>query len=73
MDKISLQISLKRNSSNFYYIFLLYVNFENLIVGLSVPYVLNILVKFHSNPMLFTIRFIKLFYMNNFRSYKLKI
>ena len=55
MDKISLQTSLERNSSNFYYIFLVDVNFEYLIVELYVLYVLNILVKFHSNLMLFTI------------------
>ena len=36
MNKISLQTSLERNFLNFFYIFVLDVNFENLIVGLYV-------------------------------------
>ena len=47
--------------------------FENLIVELHVFYILNTHVKFHANRMLFTIWFINLFFMNNFRLQKLEI
>ena len=55
MNKVSLQTNLERNSSNFAYISLLDVNFENLTVEFHVPYVLNMHIKFHSNWILFTI------------------
>ena len=48
-DYLSLQISSERNSLNLSYIFLLNVNFKNLIVGLHNLYVLNLYVKFRSN------------------------
>ena len=64
---------LGQGSSNFFYIFLLDVNFENITVGLHVLYVLNIRVKFCSNRMLFAIRSINLFSMHNFRSQKLNL
>ena len=62
MNKISLQISLERNHSNFSYIFLMYVKFENLTTTLHIIYILFIHVKFHLNQMLFTIQSINLFY-----------
>ena len=55
MDKVSLQTGLERNFSNFSYIFLLDVNFENLTVGLHVLYVLNMHIKFCLNTISFTI------------------
>ena len=53
--KISLQTSLKRDFSNFLYIFLLNLNFKKLIIKLHVLYILNMHVKFYSNRILFTI------------------
>ena len=53
MNKVSLQTSLERNSSNFSYIPFLGVNFENLAVEFHVPYVLNMHIKFRSNRILF--------------------
>ena len=47
--------------------------FKNLIVELYIFYVLNTYVKFYDNRMLFTIRFINLFFMYNFRLQKLEI
>ena len=55
MDKVSLQTGLERNLSNFSYIFLLDVNFENLTVGLHVLYVLNMHITFCLNTISFTI------------------
>ena len=49
MNKVSLQTNLERNSSNFAYISLWDVNFENLTVEFHVPYVLNMRIKFCSN------------------------
>ena len=49
------------------------MNFENLTIEFYIPYVLNMHIKFHSNWILFTIRSIKLFFIHNFRSQKLKI
>ena len=72
-NKVSLQTSLERNSSNFSYISFLGVNFENLTVKFHVPYVLNIHIKFRSNWMLFTIRSINLFFIRNFKSQKFEI
>ena len=46
---------LERNLSNFSYIFLLDVNFENLTIEFHVLYVLKTHAKFCSNWMLFTI------------------
>ena len=54
-NKISLQTSLKRDFSNFLYIFLLNLNFKKLIIKLHVFYILNMHVKFYSNRILFTI------------------
>ena len=54
-NKISLQTSLKRDFSNFLYIFLLNLNFKKLIIKLHVLYILNMHVKFYSNRILFTI------------------
>ena len=53
VDKVLLQTNLEEKFSNSSNIFLLYVNFENLIVELHAFYVLY--VKFRSNRMLFTI------------------
>ena len=64
---------LGQGSSNFFYIFLLDVNFENITVKFHILYVLNTHVKFCSNWMLFTIQSIKLFSMHNFRSQKLNL
>ena len=71
--KVYLQTNLKKNPSNFSYIFLLNVNFENLIVGMHVLYVLTTYIKFRSNRILFTIWSINLFFMHNFRLQNLKI
>ena len=60
MDKVSLQICLKRNFLNFSDIFFLGVNFENLTIEFYVPYVFNMSIKFCSNQ-LFTIRSTNLF------------
>ena len=49
------------------------MNFENLTIEFYIPYVLNMHIKFRSNWILFTIRSIKLFFIHNFRSQKLKI
>ena len=72
-NKVSLKTSLKRNSSNFSYISLLDVNFENLTIEFHVPYVLNMHIKFRSNRILFTIWSINLFFIYNFRLQKLEI
>ena len=72
-DYLSLQISSERNSLNLSYIFLLNVNFKNLIVGLHNFYVLNLHVKFRSNQILFTIQLINLFFVHNFLLQKLEI
>ena len=45
LNKVSLQTSLERNTSNFLYISFLGVNFENLTVEFHVPYVLNMHIK----------------------------
>ena len=58
----------KGNPSNSPYISLLNMNFENLIIGLYVLYVLITHVKFCSNWILFTNWLINLFFMYNFRS-----
>ena len=47
--------------------------FENLTIELYVLYVLKIHIKFHANWMLFSIRFINLFFIYNFRLQKFKI
>ena len=61
--KVFLQINLKKNSSNFFYISSLDVNFENLTIEFHVPYVLNMHIKFRSNKILFTIGSINLFFI----------
>ena len=72
MDKVTLRTSLKKKSSNFVYIFLLDINFENLKIRLHVLYVLNTHVKFRSNRMLFT-RSTNLFFIHNFKPQKFEI
>ena len=51
----------------------IFIYFENPTVGVSVLHVLNMYIKFYVNQMLFTIRFINLFLMHNFRLQKLEI
>ena len=46
MNAVSLQTNLEKNSTNFLYIFILSVNFENLTVGLHVLIISFILAKF---------------------------
>ena len=46
---VSLQTSLKRNPSNVFYIFLLNVNFKNLIIGLYILIIFFILTKFQED------------------------
>ena len=46
LEKVSLQTSLEKNSLNFADIFLLDVNFENLIIQLYVFIIFSILAKF---------------------------
>ena len=78
-NRVSFQISLKINSSNFnfifiyIYIYIFNVNFKNLIVKFYVSYVLNIHIKFCLNRILFIIQLINLFFIHNFRSQKLEI
>ena len=45
----NLQISLEKNLSNFLYIFILSINFENLIVGLHVLSIFFMLIKFQED------------------------
>ena len=73
MNKVSLQTNLVRNSLNFLYISFFGVKFENLTVEFPIPYVLNIYIKFLSNRILFTIRSINLFFIQNFRLQKFEI
>ena len=47
--------------------------FENLTIELHILYILNKHVKFHVNRILFTIRYINLIFVHNFRLQKLKI
>ena len=47
------------------------IYFENLTIRLHIFYILNTHIKFRINYILFTIRFIKLFFMHNFRLQKL--
>ena len=49
------------------------IYFENLIIELYVLYILNKYVKFRVNWILFTIRYINLIFVHNFRLQKLKI
>ena len=63
---------LERNLSNFSYIFLWDVNFENLTIEFHVLYVLKTHAKFCSNWMLFTIWLITLLFIHNFRPKKLE-
>ena len=78
-NRVSFQISLKINSSNFnfiyiyIYIYIFNVNFKNLIVKFYVSYVLNIHIKFCLNRILFIIQLINLFFIHNFRSQELEI
>ena len=65
LNKSSLQTSLERNSSNFLYISFLSMNFKNPTVEFHVLYILNMHVKFHSSWILFTIKFINLFFIHN--------
>ena len=71
--KDSLQISLERNPSNLLCVFFSGVNFENLTIEFHIPYVLNMHIKFLSNRILFTIRSINLFFIQNFRLQKFEI
>ena len=71
-NKVSLQISLERNSSNFSDISFLSVNYENLTVEFHVPYILNMHIKCHLNRILFTTRSINLCFIHNFISQKLE-
>ena len=51
-NKVSLQTSLKRNTSNSSYIYILNVNFKNLTVGLNVRIISFMLAKFQENQIL---------------------
>ena len=73
MNKISPQTNLERNSLNFSYIYFFGVKFENLIVEFHISYILNMHIKFLLNRILFTIRSINLFFIQNFRLQKLEI
>ena len=73
MNKVSLQTNLERNSLNFSNISFFGVQFENLTVEFHIPYVLNMHIKFFSNRILFTIRSINLFFIQNFRLQKFEI
>ena len=71
-DRVSFQINLEINLSNYSYVFLLDVNFKNLMVGLYVIYVLNMHVKFCSNRMLFIFQSKNIIFMHNFLPQKLE-
>jgi len=49
------------------------IYFENITVGLYILYIFNTHIKFCANKMLFTIQFINLFFIYNFRLQKLEI
>ena len=49
------------------------IYFENLLIGLYVFYIFNMDVKFYVNQNLFTILFINLFFIYNFKLQKLEI
>ena len=51
-NKVSLQTSLEINPSNLSYIFILSVNFENLIIGLQVLIISFVLTKFKEDKKL---------------------
>ena len=57
MEKVRLQIKIPSKKIN------IVIYFENLTIELHILYVLNIHIKFYINQMLFTIRFIILFFM----------
>ena len=61
MNKIFLKTSLEKNLSNFSYLFLFDINFENLVIRLHVLYVLIMNIKFHSNWILLIIQSTNLF------------
>ena len=67
------KLTWKDTLQTFLYIYFFSMNFENLTIEFYIPYVLNMHIKFRSNWILFTIRSIKLFFIHNFRSQKLKI
>ena len=69
-NKVSLQVSLEINSSNFSYISFLGVNFENLSIKFHVLYIFNMHIKFYLNRMSFIIRSKNLFFIQNFKSQK---
>ena len=71
-DRVSFQINSEINLSNYSYVFLLDVNFKNLMIGLYVLYVLNMHVKFCSNRMLFIIQLKNIIFMHNFLPQKLE-
>ena len=73
MNKVSLQTNLEKNSLNFSYVSFFDMQFENLTVEFHIPYVLNMHIKFLSNRILFTIRSINLFFIQNFRLQKFEI
>ena len=70
MDKVSLQTGLERNLSNFSYIFLLDVNFENLTIGLHALVISFILAKFQEHQRSIAISSIKCL---NFKFFLFKI
>ena len=57
MEKVWLQIKIPSKKIN------IVIYFENLTIELHIFYVLNIHIKFYISRMLFTIRFIILFFM----------
>ena len=66
MDKFWLQISLQPLVTTPTKTINIITYFENLIVVLYVFYIFKTHVKFNVNWMLFTLQFIKLFFMHNF-------
>ena len=72
-DKIWLQTQLQLKALAFIKQINIVTYFENLTVELHVFYVLKTHVIFYANWTLFTIQFIKLIFMYNFRLQKLKI
>ena len=68
LNKDFLQISLKKNFSNFLYISFFSIKLENLTVKFHVLYVFNMYIKFRLNLILFIIRSINLFFIHDFRS-----
>ena len=71
--KIGCNLKLQPKATTLLNIINIIIYFENLIIGLHFPYALNTYVKFCDNQILFTIWFIRLYFMHNFKLQRLAI